>query len=110
MSTLFPLLLLALLVAAWYQLRGLHERAFLVCKKQLAHAGLQLLDDSVAFKGFSLGKPIARCHCLQRCYRFEYAENGLERLNGQLWFCGKQAVFMVLEHTDGQREWINLKR
>ncbi len=109
MTTLFTLFGLVLLVLAWYQLRGLHERAARLCRRQLAGAGLQLLDESVAFAGFSIGKPIQKCQCLQRCYRFEFTGNGSERQQGQLWFCGKQPVYMTLQQPDGQTEWIHFR-
>ncbi len=109
MSTLLWLFMLALLVLGWYQLRGLHERAAHLCRQQLHAARLQLLDESIAFAGFSIGKPIRHCHCLQRSYRFEFTEEGHQRQSGQLWFCGKQPVYMVLER-DGGTEWIHFGR
>ncbi len=109
MTSLFTLLILAIVILAWYQLRGLHEKAGRLCRMQLQKNGLQLLDESVAFQGFSIGKPIQHCQCLQRCYRFEFTQDGDRRHHGQLWFCGKQPVYITLEREDGQTDWIHFK-
>lgn len=76
----------------WVQHRRFHERAVGVVSGYCATNGLQMLDGTVAFRGFRFERwPWHIC----RTFRFDYSLNGVDRHKGQLTLCG--------EHTQSFR-------
>lgn len=106
-DSFFHLLLLALVVMAWYNWRGLQEKARIKCRLAAQEYGFQLLDDSVTFSGFKLARPEMPCRFWQRVYAFDYSRGDGNRHQGRLYYCGSRANWLLLEDENGS-EWLSL--
>jgi hypothetical protein len=87
-------------VGLWYQSVGIREAARRAAGRACHGAGLQLLDDTVAFSGLALrwrrGAPVVMLR-----YRFEYSRDGEERLPGEVRCIGRRAVAIQVEDEWG---------
>lgn len=91
-----PWLLLLLTVAVVFLIRGrgYHESADKVVRDCCRQNGLQLLDGTVSFHGFSL---LWERVSLTRTYRFEYSLNGVDRYQGLVTLSGNQAIALRID-------------
>ncbi len=64
----------------WRSARMAAEAAFRGANAACVQTGVQLLDQSVAFRRFEFKKGIFR-----RVYTFDYCPNGRERFRGMIW-------------------------
>lgn len=85
MPTLVMLLVLFGLTAAfWSAGRAAAETAITVGRRACQAAGVQLLDQTVHLRGLRLRRGPDGWLGLERTFRFEYSEDGIERHLGQL--------------------------
>jgi hypothetical protein len=83
-----PWVVLALLAAAmlavvfWHRNLGYRELANRVAKETCARSDAQLLDGTVAFARFTMGRDVQKRWALRRTYVFDYTHNGNDRLQG----------------------------
>ena len=64
----------------WRSSRMVAEAALRGAKNACEQTGVQLLDQSVAFRRFEFKKGVFR-----RVYTFDYCPNGRERFRGMIW-------------------------
>ena len=64
----------------WRSSRMVAEAALKGAKSACEQTGVQLLDQSVAFRRFEFKKGVFR-----RVYTFDYCPNGSERFRGMIW-------------------------
>lgn len=92
-----PVLALATLGLFWWE--GLKKRelamqaARIVCQR----SGVQLLDETVALKGMKPRRDDDRRLRLQREFRFEYSDNGDNRLPGMIVMLGNRVLSVDLQ-------------
>ncbi|HZH42892.1 MAG TPA: DUF3301 domain-containing protein [Lysobacter sp.] len=85
MPTLVMLLVVfGLTMAFWSAGRAAAERAVAVGRNACQAAGVQLLDHTVHARGLRLRRGPDGWLGLERIFRFEYSEDGVERHIGQL--------------------------
>ncbi len=83
-----PWLVLTLLAAAmltavfWHRNLGYRELANRVAKETCAQSAAQLLDGTVAFARFTMGRDAQQRWALRRTYVFDYTHNGNDRRQG----------------------------
>jgi len=87
MSTFAGLISIALVIAFWIDSLRTREVAILHCRRRCREQGLQLLDQTVALTRLR-PRWTAQGLRLQRIYRFEYSEEGVERWDGHLTLIG----------------------
>jgi Protein of unknown function (DUF3301) len=73
---------LAAIYGFWHTSLGAREAANRIAREACSRAVVQLLDGTVAFAGFSLGREAGRRFTLLRTYTFDYTSNGIERSQG----------------------------
>lgn len=88
LSSLTMIFLVVVLIAVWWQHTGFFHHARALAKARCAQEGVQLLDDSVAFDRFAIGKTTHGWR-LQRVYEFEFTSSGSNRYTGRLWLIGE---------------------
>lgn len=85
----FEFLFMALLACAgliWIRHRRFHEYALGQVREYCSASGLQLLDSTIAFRGFRIDwTPLQVC----RSFRFDYSLNGVDRHRGLFTLCGE---------------------
>jgi len=98
-GALLTLTALATLAALWHRSLEVREAAFLAARDTCQQAGLQLLDDTIAFKRlrWSLDGGLA----LLIVYGFEYSDDMVNRRHGVVLMRGRRAQAAVLEQADG---------
>lgn len=87
---LFLLLLVGLVLLAWYRGLQARERALREVQKYCERMDLQLLDQTVALRSIWFRRNPQGRLCLLRRYRFEFATTGDERYFGQVILAGQQ--------------------
>jgi hypothetical protein len=102
--------LLALCALAWFWLDTVKARevgrgaAKRVCHRE----GVQLLDDTVAFRSLRLARDDNGRAALRRVYDFEYSADGNDRYRGSVMLLGREVVMLdVSEHRRTMRVVIN---
>ena len=97
---LFWIFLMMLLAAFWVYATQGAERALVEARKACSQAGVQLLDQSVAFRRFDW-RGIIKQGTLKRVYSFEYCPDGKERFRGMLWLRGKRLDYLAFDQASG---------
>lgn len=87
MTTLVPLLLLALLVWFWLDSARAREIATGICQAACEQRGLQFLDQTVALRRIGL-RWTDRGIRIRRLFQFDYSEEGVGRRDGHLILLG----------------------
>ena len=93
----FPVLILLMLAAAgacayWNAARAAAERATVLGRNACQAAGVIWLDQSVHASGLRLRRREDGRLGLERSFRFEYSEDGIERHVGRLVLAGDRLV------------------
>lgn len=101
MNLVLFLLLLSLLVWIWQDSLRAREFAIKLCYKACNESGLQLLDQTVALKSFSLKRNSRGSVGIMRRYNFEFSINGADRYNGLIFINSDIVEHIQLEHPDG---------
>jgi hypothetical protein len=91
--------MMVLLAAGWFWLDSMRVRelALAVVKQFCTQQGLQLLDGAVAFASIKLERDSQGRLAFARTYRFEFSDNGENRLSGMLTMLDKQPGPMHVE-------------
>lgn len=96
---LFETISLFMLGAAawlWYDTLAAREAGMREARAACAAEGLQLLDDTVAFRGLRLARDDGGVLRLQRTYAFEYSDTGDNRRPGSVTLLGSDVVLVSL--------------
>ncbi|WP_337244798.1 DUF3301 domain-containing protein [Luteimonas sp. gir] len=93
----FPTMIFAMLAAFaaflwWSAARGAAERAGQLGRQACERAGVQWLDQSVHAYAMRLRRDDSGRLRVERSFRFEYSEDGIERHVGQLVLRGERLV------------------
>lgn len=102
LADLIWLLLVSGGLAYWWHARGTKERAQQLIQRHCRHLELQLLDDSVALRGFWLKRDERGRLRIWRSYNFEFSSLGDDRYQGRLIMLGDkiEAVDMEAHRID----------
>ena len=85
------------LAAYWWHVSGQHARALEVTRRHCDLAGLQLLDETLAFRTWRIergGNGLPRLH---RHYDFDFCNDGEKRYHGEIVISGLSVIRIVLE-------------
>lgn len=93
-------LIVFFLALGWFWLDGMTARevAETAGKRACREAGVQFLDDTVAFAGLGFGRDEAGHLKPRRTYRFEFSDTGDNRLKGMVVMLGREVETLDLEH------------
>jgi uncharacterized protein DUF3301 len=83
----------------WHTSLGAREAANLVAREACSRAVVQLLDGTVAFAGFRLGRDAGGRLTLLRTYTFDYTSDGFERSQGFIVMAGPNLKTVGLAGT-----------
>lgn len=97
MKELLLILLLLGFIWFWRENMRLRERAQVLAKQACIQAGVQFLDQSVSFSGFSIGRNHKGAVALSRRYAFEFSADGTQRQGGLIRFNGERVEELVLD-------------
>ena len=89
MNSILLLGLIIILVLFWHESLQVRELVIKRFKTICEQAGLQLLDQTVALDTISFSFSRSDLFQLNRVYKFEVSENGVDRINGYLSMRGK---------------------
>jgi hypothetical protein len=97
----FALIFVVVVIGFW--LSGLRARDTAVEAARLACAaeGVQLLDDTVALAAMRPQRTADGRVALRRIYRFEFSDNGDNRLTGSVTVLGSRVLALYLEPHSG---------
>jgi len=87
----------AALVWFWIDTMAARETAEVAGKRACREAGVQFLDDTVAFAGLGFGRDGWGHLKLRRTYRFEFSDTGDNRLKGLVVMLGREVETLDLE-------------
>ena len=80
--------ILAAVYGLWHTSLGAREAANRVAREACSRAVVQLLDGTVAFAGFRVGRDAGGRLSLLRTYTFDYTSDGFERSQGFIVMAG----------------------
>jgi hypothetical protein len=100
-GALLILTALATSAALWHRGLEIREAAFRAARESCERAGLQLLDDTIAFQTLSV--TMERGFAVLMIYGFEYSDDRFSRRQGVVFMRGRRAQSTVLEQeSDAQ--------
>jgi hypothetical protein len=91
--------ILAAVYGFWHTSLGAREAANRIAREACSRAVVQLLDGTVAFAGFRLGRDADRRLTLLRTYTFDYTSDGVERSQGFIVMAGPNLKTVGLAGT-----------
>lgn len=95
-------IVIAAIVWLWYSFSRARElaikRASLACKSQ----ELQLLDQSINLRTFSIRKNASGDYCFLRGYHFDFSLDGYDRYPAFIIMIGKNIERIQFDHPDGR--------
>lgn len=93
------MLIIAVTVGGLYWLTAMRckELAIVTARRECKLHDVQLLDQTVHQNHISLSRDVSGRWRVWREYRFEYSENGVDRLTGSLIMLGQRIVRVSLE-------------
>nr|MBL8457063.1 DUF3301 domain-containing protein [Zoogloeaceae bacterium] len=98
-AELIVLILLCLLAWFWLDSIKVRELGVKAARESCLREGVQLLDDTVAFRSLRPARDDNGQVLLQRVYDFEYSGNGNDRYRGSVMLLGREVVMLdVSEH------------
>lgn len=98
-AELFVLILLGLLAWFWLDSIKVRELGVKAARESCLREGVQLLDDTVAFRSLRPARDDNGQVLLQRVYDFEYSGSGNDRYRGSVMLLGREVVMLdVSEH------------
>jgi hypothetical protein len=83
----------------WHSSLGAREAANRIAREACSRAVVQLLDGTVAFAGFRLGRHAGTRWTLLRTYTFDYTSDGFERSQGFIVMAGPNLKSVGLAGT-----------
>jgi hypothetical protein len=83
----------------WHTSLGAREAANRIAREAFSRAVVQLLDGTVAFAGFRLGRDTGGRFTLLRTYTFDYTSDGFERSQGFIVMAGPNLKTVGLAGT-----------
>ena len=89
-------LLLFLLLMYWWNSGGHKSVAVRAARAYCAERGLQLLDDTLAFRRFRIERNSRNQRRLCRIYQFEYCLTGADRHSGEIVLNGYSVLRVIL--------------
>lgn len=92
-----PVLALASLGLFWWEGLKKRELAMQAARVVCQRSGVQLLDETVALKGMKPRRDDDQRLRLQREFRFEYSDNGDNRLPGMIVMLGNRVLSVDLQ-------------
>ena len=96
-----PEMILILIVTAasvyWLASMRCKELAIATARRECKLCDVQLLDQTVQQNKISLSRDQNGRWRVWREYRFEYSDNGVDRLHGQLTLLGQKVIRIALE-------------
>lgn len=92
-----PVLALATLGLFWWEGLKKRELAMQAARVVCQRSGVQLLDETVALKGMKPRRDDDQRLRLQREFRFEYSDNGDNRLPGMIVMLGNRVLSVDLQ-------------
>ena len=95
-NLLIGLILLALL-GFWWDSLGARQAARNAGRQACERQGMQFLDDTVAISRLRLQRDSRGRMKFYRQYRFEYSQNGEDRLPGLIDVLGKQVLLVEMK-------------
>ena len=101
MNSILLLGLIIILVLFWHESLQVREFVTKQCKTICEQAGLQLLDQTVALDTISFSFSRADLFHINRVYKFEVSQNGVDRINGYLSMKGKTIETIQTITEDG---------
>lgn len=87
-------------IALWVRHDHYRRRALALARKAASNAGVQLLDQSVGFRGFRLVRDDRGWPLLQRRFSFEFSRSGFDRYRGHVFFEGEAVTEVELDLGD----------
>lgn len=98
-AELIVLILLCLLAWFWLDSIKVRELGVKAARESCLREGVQLLDDTVAFRSLRPARDDNGQVLLQRVYDFEYSGSGNDRYRGSVMLLGREVVMLdVSEH------------
>jgi hypothetical protein len=91
--------LVASIYGFWHASLAAREAANRIAREACSRAVVQLLDGTVAFAGFRLGREAGTRLTLLRTYTFDYTSDGFERSQGFIVMAGPQVKSVGLAGT-----------
>ena len=97
MSNLLIGLVLLALLGFWWDSLGARQAARLAGRQACERQGMQFLDDTVAISRLRIQRDNRGRMKFYRQYRFEYSQNGEDRLPGLVDVLGKQVLLVEMK-------------
>lgn len=98
LSDLIALLAFAAVAGLWFKSTRARERAVDEARRQCAHHGLQLLDETVGLRSVRMRRVEGRRQ-LEVGYGFEVSAHGDDRQEGRLWMRGDRLARVSLPRS-----------
>jgi hypothetical protein len=97
------LLLIAVVAVVWFWMDSLRarERALRAGSKACRQLNMQFLDQTVSLARFKLRRNHAGRIRVQRTYRFEFSDDGVNRWPGRVAVFDGKVESIQLDHPDG---------
>jgi len=87
----------------WYDTNRAREAGIRAARESCTREGVQLLDDTVAFRTMRFARNDKGHMALRRVYDFEYSGSGNDRYRGSVMLLGDDVVMLdVSEHRAGR--------
>ncbi len=100
MLSLYDLMLFfcfLLAIIYWWQISGQKTFALQEARRYCRQRGIQLLDQTLAFKTYRLQKDKHARTRLCRVYGFDFCQDGESRRQGEVILSGRQVLSIMLE-------------
>ncbi len=104
-SGIIIVLVVGCIAAAWWFNLGAREIAIATAKRLCSARGILLLDDTVSFHRYGLGRDHLGRRRLRRVYDFEFSAPDQERGNGSIAMLGDRVLMVEIRRADGRREF-----
>jgi hypothetical protein len=100
---IFSLLALGAAAWFWFDTNRAREAGVQAAKSSCMREGVQLLDDTVAFRSLRLTRDDDGRVALKRVYDFEYSGSGHDRHRGSVMLIGCEVVMLDISEHFGRR-------
>ena len=100
MISLYDLILLfglVLIIVYWWRSSEQHANALVYARRYCEEKGLQLLDQTLAFKRFNFCKDNKGRNRFCRIYEFDICLDGSDRYQGELQLSGNKIIRILLD-------------
>lgn len=100
------LILLGLILVFWHRHRGVSDAALQITARALQQQNLQLIDQSLRFRGYRLRSPDGHWQ-LTRLFSFEYSADRMHKYPGWIHMRGTQRTVITLQQADGFQQFLS---